>query len=265
VHPVLYQNGDFVIGAYGPVYLLAFLASIGTYALLARRFTDLSFVQHFDLGFQVAIAGEIGARVAFVIVEFDRFAAGAIHLREFLLAGRVVLGGVVAGTVYAVYVFRKHRLPLGWTLDAGFTGVALGMAIGRIACLLGGCCFGRPTDLAWGITFTDPLAQRLNGTPLGVPLHPTQPLLAGVGFVLFLILLAVHLRGSYPGQASLWFLTLQGASRFGIEFLRGDPRGAGAGLATSQWIGLAMIAAGVAGFVVRRVRARGAGAGDVAV
>lgn len=254
MHPILFQHGDFVVGAYGPVYLAAFLVSIATFALLARRFAPYDFWTFVDVGFQAAIAGEIGARVAFVIVEWERFFAGEIGPREFLLAGRVVLGGVIAGGLWGAWVFRRHRLPVASMLDCIFAAAALGMGIGRIACLLAGCCFGRPTDLAWGITFHDPLARQISGTPLGVPLHPTQPLLAVLAILTFVVVAWIVVRGRTPGLASVTFLVLSGATRFGVEFLRGDPRGAGAGLATSQWIGLAMVLIGAvaAAFLLRR-------------
>jgi phosphatidylglycerol:prolipoprotein diacylglycerol transferase len=198
-----------------------------------------------DVAFMIAIAGEVGARLTFVIVEWDRFAAGAISVRQFVVGGRVVLGGVVVGIAFAVWLFRRYKLPVAGVLDAVLTGTALGMGIGRLGCLAAGCCFGRPTDGWWGITFTDPLAERLNGTPLGVALHPTQILQAIEGFVFFGFLLWLFHRRRFQGQIAATFLLLSGLARFWIEFLRGDPRGAAVGISTSQWIGLAMAAAGI--------------------
>jgi len=59
----------------------------------------------------------------------------------------------------------------------------------------GGCCYGRPTTLPWGITFTDPFAGRELGTPLGVPLHPTQLYEAGAELVILVFLLAFERKG----------------------------------------------------------------------
>ncbi len=256
MHPILFTINDFPIPTYGPVYLISYLASVAVGAWLISGRTGKPFWTIFEIIFQFAIAGEIGARVTFVIVEWDRFAAGQIPLKQFLFSGRVVLGGVMVGTIAAIYLFRKHRLPLAMTLDAAGVGVALGLGIGRLGCLLAGCCFGKPTDLPWGIVFTDPIAQRLNGTPLNVPLHPTQLLQMASGLLIFAVLLWLFRRKHADGQIFIAFLGLVGLLRFGIEFLRGDPRGEGLGLATSQWIGLAMAVAAAVSWVLLRPKAR---------
>ena len=65
-------------------------------------------------------------------------------------------------------------MPLWKTADVLAPSIALGSVFGRIGCLLNGCCYGRPTDVPWAITFTNPQAHELSGTPLDVPLHPTE-------------------------------------------------------------------------------------------
>ena len=65
-------------------------------------------------------------------------------------------------------------MPLLAVLDVVAAPVALGHAIGRLGCFAAGCCYGKPTSLPWGVTFTNPFAERISGTPLNVSLHPTQ-------------------------------------------------------------------------------------------
>ena len=244
MHPILFQLREFPVHTYGVLYLLAFLSAIVVTAKLATR-SGVPFGRMVDVAFMIAIAGEVGARLTFVIVEWERFAAGAVSFRQFLVGGRVVLGGIVVGVTFAVWLFRHFKLPVAGVLDAVLTGTALGMGIGRLGCLAAGCCFGKPTDAWWGITFTDPLAEQLNGPPLGVALHPTQILQAIEGFLFFAFLLWLFNRRRFQGQIAAAFLLLAGLSRFWIEFLRGDPRGAAVGISTSQWIGLAMAAGGI--------------------
>ena len=121
---------------------------------------------------------------------------------------------------------------------------------------MSGCCYGKPTDGWWGITFTDPAAHRISGTPLDVPLHPTQILQALDGFMVCGILVWLFYRRTFDGQVTSLFFVLAGLSRLGWEFLRGDPRGALWGLATSQWIGIAMVGVGVAVYLWTRKRGK---------
>ena len=69
---------------------------------------------------------------------------------------------------------KSLKLPLPPTLDCITPAVALGQAIGRLGCFSAGCCYGTDCSLPWAVTFTNPDAQHLSGTPLGMPLHPVQ-------------------------------------------------------------------------------------------
>lgn len=258
MHPILFEIRGLSVHTYGVVYLLAFLAAIAVAATLARR-DGVPFWKTVDVAFMIAIAGEVGARLTFAVVEWERILGGSIGFRQFLTGGRVVLGGVVAGVLFAAWILRRQRLPAAGLLDSILTGAALGMAIGRLACLGAGCCYGGPTDWWWGITFQDPLAARLEGTPLGVALHPTQIVQSLAALAVFAFLLGLHARRRFPGQVAASFLALTGMTRFVTEFLRGDARGTVGGVSTSQWIGLAMVACGATWLWLGRRRAADGG------
>lgn len=245
MHPLLIHTDWLTLPTYGVFYLLAYLSAIFMLAHLATR-VGVRFGRMVDIAFQICIAGEVGARLTFVIVEWPRFRDGTVSAMEFLLAGRVVLGGVVLGVATATWLFRRHRLPVMDVLDATLTATALGMAVGRIGCLMSGCCYGKPTDLWWGITFSAPMAASISGTPLGEALHPTQILQSLDGFLLFAFLYWLYPRRRFAGQSVALYFMIEGVSRFLIEFLRGDERGQAAGLATSQWIGIGMVVVGAA-------------------
>jgi phosphatidylglycerol:prolipoprotein diacylglycerol transferase len=125
-------------------------------------------------------------------------------------------------------------------------GIALGHVVGRLGCLMAGCCYGRPTDVSWAITFTDPLAATNVGTPLGIPLHPTQLYDAGAELIILGLLLFTERKGRpFAGRTFWTYLLLYGVSRFIIEFYRGDAnRGTVlAGLSTSQFVSLLLVPA----------------------
>lgn len=255
MHPILFHIAGIPAPAYGILNLVAFAAGITAMAWLASK-DGIPFRRAADLAILTTVVGEAGARLTFVLVEFNRIASGEVPLRQMLFGGRVVLGGVVAGFACAIWLSHRNRFRVVSFTDAGVTGTALGMGIGRIGCVMAGCCYGKPTGLPWGITFTDPIAHRINGTPLGIALHPTQILQSLDGLFIFAFLVWLHGRRRFVGEVSAAFLILTGAARFLVEFLRDDPRGAAYGLATSQWIGLATLVAGTVWWILGRSRAR---------
>jgi phosphatidylglycerol:prolipoprotein diacylglycerol transferase len=244
VHPFFQLTESVSIPAYGVFLVLAMLSAIALGCHLATR-VGVPFWKMVDLAFQFCIAGEIGARLLFLVVEWRALVDGEIPLRQLLVAGRVVFGAILGGALFSLWLFRKHRLPVLASFDFALAVVPLGMGIGRIGCLMGGCCYGKPTSSILSITFRDPTASRISGTPLGIPLVPIQIYQAVEGILLCAILVWIFTRRRFDGQVSALFLLIAGASRFAWEFLRDDRRGSWIGLATSQWIGLAMIAGGV--------------------
>jgi phosphatidylglycerol---prolipoprotein diacylglyceryl transferase len=121
-------------------------------------------------------------------------------------------------------------------------GIALGHVVGRLGCLLAGCCFGRQTTVPWAITFRNPHAYENVGTPLNVPLHPTQLYEAGAELLILAFLLVLERRGrAFPGRTFWSYMFLYGVSRFIIEFYRGDTRGMVGALSTSQFVSIIIV------------------------
>src|SRR5260370_17129165 len=113
-------------------------------------------------------------------------------------------------------------MPVFKTMDVFAPGLALGHAIGRLGCFAGGWCYGKPTRLPWGVTFTTPLAEKRVGTPLGVPLHPTQIYEFLVELCNFGLLVWLFRRKKFDGQIFGTYLFVYGVARYFLEFLRGD-------------------------------------------
>jgi phosphatidylglycerol:prolipoprotein diacylglycerol transferase len=108
-------------------------------------------------------------------------------------------------------------------MDLVAPSIAIGHGIGRLGCFFAGCCYGKPTALDWGVTFTSPLAGKISGTPLGVALHPTQLYEAGAEFLNFAILVWLGTKRRLTGQIIGAYFVLYGIERGTIEFFRGDP------------------------------------------
>jgi phosphatidylglycerol:prolipoprotein diacylglycerol transferase len=240
MHPILFEIGDWPVYSYGVLLALAYLAGLQLAVVRARQM-GLDGARVMDLGIYLIIAALVGAKLMLVIVDFDYFVGQPGELLSLVRAAGVFYGGLLAAFAVAVLLIRRYRLPLWKTTDVFAPGIALGHIVGRFGCLLAGCCYGRATDLPWGITFTDPAAAANVGTPLGIPLHPTQLYEAGAELVILVALLATERRGRpFPGRTFWSYLLLYAVSRFVIEFFRGDERGMLFGLSTSQAVSVVL-------------------------
>jgi phosphatidylglycerol:prolipoprotein diacylglycerol transferase len=135
--------------------------------------------------------------------------------------GQVFYGGFLFAFPTCYLYLKKHGLPFLKTCDILAPGLALGESLGRIGCFFAGCCYGRPTDLPWGVTFTHPnsLAQ------LGVSLHPTQLYSSAAAVLMFIILVSFRRFKRAEGQVVFLYVLLYALGRLIIENFRGDERG----------------------------------------
>jgi phosphatidylglycerol:prolipoprotein diacylglycerol transferase len=206
-------------------------------AVVRARRRGIDGTKVMDLGIYLIIAALVGAKLMLVVVDVDYFIREPAELLSLVRAGGVFYGGVIAALIVALVLVRRYGITIWTAADLFAPGIALGHVIGRLGCLLAGCCYGRPTSVPWAITFTNPVAATNVGTPLDVPLHPTQLYDAGAELIILFVLLATERRGRpFAGRTFWLYMLLYGASRFVIEFYRGDDRGMIAGLSTSQFV-----------------------------
>ena len=242
MHPILFEAGSLTIYSYGVLLAAAYLLGL-QFALIRARSRGLPSQQVMDLGIWIIISALVGAKLLLLIVDFDQFTANPRDLLSLARSGGVFYGGLIAAVVVALIYLRRHHMPLWTTTDVFAPGIALGHIVGRLGCLLAGCCFGRPATVPWAITFTDPVARANVGTPLGIPLHPTQLYEAGAEALILLFLLAFERRGRpFPGRTFWTYMLLYGVSRFAVELFRGDRRGMVFDvLSTSQFVSVLLV------------------------
>ena len=202
-----------------------------------------------NLGILVVLCGIIGAKVLYVLNEWSYYAAqpSEIFSINTLQAGGVFSGGLLAAFAAAAWYVWKHKMPALGTCDAFAPGLALGHALGRIGCFAAGCCYGKPTQHWWGVVFHSPLAKSITGTPLGVPLEPTQLFESAVELANFFFLMWLLKRRKFDGQVIGAFMFIYGVARFFLEYLRDDPgRGSvfGGAMTGTQLIAIGLVLAG---------------------
>jgi phosphatidylglycerol:prolipoprotein diacylglycerol transferase len=249
--PVL---GQITIYTYGVLLAAAYLLGLKL-AMVRAQARGLDAAKVLDLGIYIIISALIGAKLLLVVTDFRVFRADPAELLTLARSGGVFYGGLLLAVAVALWYIRRAGLPLWTTCDAFAPGIALGHVVGRFGCLFAGCCYGKPTTVPWGITFTDPFAAANVGTPLGMPLHPTQLYEAGAELLILIVLLATERKGRpFPGRTFWLYMLLYAVSRFIIEFYRGDPRGSVGMFSTSQFISIILAPLAIA-MLVRLSRA----------
>jgi len=256
MHPILIDLGFFVLPTYGVLLALGLVVALWT---AGRRAASVGLPREkvVDLGVWVVLWGLLGGKLLLVITD-PSYLQSPQGLASLLRAGGVFYGGLLAALVAAIFLFRRWQLPFFPVADVVAPSIALGHAFGRLGCFAAGCCFGAACQAPWAVVFTDPKAAEISGTPLHVPLHPTQLYEALFNFVnyLFLAWLFRRLRPKLSGQVLGAYLLSYGLARFVIEFYRGDAdRGFlfGGLLSTSQAIALLLVPLGAA-LVMRAFR-----------
>src|SRR5262245_42117615 len=233
--------GTITIYTYGVLLAAAYLLGLQL-ALTRAKARGLDSTKVMDLGIYIIISALVGAKLLLLVTDFQTFKSNPAELFNLLREGGVFYGGLIVAVLVALWYIRRVGLPLWTTCDVFAPGIALGHVIGRLGCFFAGCCFGRPTNVPWAITFTNPFAAANVGTPLNVPLHPTQLYEAGAELLILIFLLVTEKKGrDFAGRTFWLYMLLYGVSRFIIEFYRGDERGAVGIFSTSQFISLLLV------------------------
>jgi len=247
-------------GSYNTLYVGGFVLALTLAAWEGRR-RGLPMDRWLVLLAICVAAGIAGSKV----LHFD------LHPAE---AGeKTILGGMAGGVLALLLARRFLGLPASSTKILP-PAALLGFALGRVGCFLTGCCFGKPTELAWGITYgagSEPFAAQLDagligpGAPQSLAVHPTQVYEAALA-----LLLAGFLRRYGNRFRSSWSPVLAlgvgyGAIRLAVEFLRWGGGDLTLGLKTVQWtvLGAAVVLGALLAWLETRARPGTAPGGEI--
>lgn len=209
MHPEICTIGPFTVYSYGLMLAFAFLISIGLAGIQAKK-TGLSAEFIFNLGFIAMVFGIIGARLFYVAENPKSYLQHPMEIFMLQYGGLSWFGGLFLGSLSAVAYLKMKRQPVYRTLDLLAPFIALAQAIGRIGCLLNGCCYGKAS--IFGLYF--PVHQ--------ARLIPTQLYSSLLLLVVFGILRYLQEKSHRPGEVFFTYLFLYSLVRFFIEFWRQD-------------------------------------------
>ncbi len=233
MNPVCFHIGSHPIYWYGVLMALAFLAGISHWQWLGRRTgRDVSLAG--DLAFWLMIGGIIGARIAYVLSNFDYFRAAPQEIMRIDQGGLIYYGGFIGGAIMFFIVARWRQINPLDLADFTITALPLGHAFGRIGCFLNGCCGGA-------------LASHPSGLTCGLSHYPVQLYEAFFNLSLYAFLTWFYLnrRKDRKGPVLALYLVIYPIIRFLLEFIRGDDRMRLGTLDVAQGISLILITAGL--------------------
>ncbi|MBQ7109991.1 MAG: prolipoprotein diacylglyceryl transferase [Thermoguttaceae bacterium] len=168
VGPRIAESGGFPIRGYGVFLMLAIALSTLLTIWRAKRRWNYPVDAILGIVFVAAFCGICGARLFYVVeywsdVRAATLGATLINIVDVTNGGLVVYGSILGGIAAVIGYLAFKKLPILATLDLFAPALLLGVSIGRIGCLMNGCCFGGPCDAPWGVVF-----------PAGSPAHQLQ-------------------------------------------------------------------------------------------
>jgi phosphatidylglycerol:prolipoprotein diacylglycerol transferase len=247
IDPEIGDLGPFTLTWHGIFVALAIAVGVYLAVQIGRRkgFTE-------DDAYTVALvgvpAGIIGARALFIAENWELFQDAPLDIFRINEGGisiyGAIIGGVLGSWVYGIW----RGLPIGKGLDAAAFGLILGMAIGRLGCLVAGDTLASSSSLPWAVEYT-----HINSSNFGMP--PQHPAVA------YEMLGDLLLWRVYRKDGLIFFscLGIYSLMRFGLNFLREDSKTiAGGDLDVMQMVALGVLIFSVLGFVYywRRPAAR---------
>lgn len=232
MHPICLHIGRLPIYWYGVMTALAFLICLAHLIWLGKQEgRSAEFVS--DLTIWIMLGGIGGARLAYVLAEWPRFAVQPQLILRLDQGGLIYYGGFIGAALLVAIMARRKREPLWPLADFVVTALPLGHAMGRIGCFLNGCCYGLPAVWPWSV--------RMHG----LLRHPVQLYEASGNLVLYALLLYLYRHRTRPGRIFALYLILYPLLRFSLEFLRGDERLSWRGLTLAQLISLGLMLCGL--------------------
>jgi len=263
VYPVLFHLGAILIPAYGASAAVGVLLAL----LLAQRTARVAGLNPghiWNLCVVTLFAALVSSRLLLVLVNWSDLRLHPSWMLGLAMIHHPLLGavGALAGAAAAVLFARWQKLPLGTTADVLAAPLALGLAFEQLGALLAGSGYGTEAAVRWAVVYTNPLAARWSGTPLGIALHPVQAYLA-LAFLTLSVFLLVWLpvRRQQGDVAGLWLMGT-GVAIYMTELWR-DPEGRGTllhgALDWPQVVSVVLVLAGALALLERKGKTEGGG------
>jgi phosphatidylglycerol:prolipoprotein diacylglycerol transferase len=217
VYPEIGHWGFLHLRTYGLMLAVAFLIGTWVGTREARRL-GLDEDKILTVILVALVSSIFGARLLYVLEHIDEYRRAWPSVLAVWQGGLTLYGGIVGGTVGGLWMAKRAGLPMWRVADALAPSIALGTVFGRIGCFLNGCCYGKPTQLPWGVVYPKDSFPSLEFG--SVPIHPSQLYFSAAGLVLFVILWAIRKRTTVPGHLFWLFVIMYALVRIPLDMTR---------------------------------------------
>lgn len=247
----------YYISLYGVIIAIGMLAGIGIVAHLAKR-TGQNPDDYWDFSIYGIIFGLIGARIYYVVFEWDAYKDNLLEIFHVRNGGMAIYGGVIAAFLTLLIWCRIKKKDPRLIGDTAMAGLLLGQIIGRWGNFTNREVFGEYTDglLAMRIPIeavrdrtdiTENIAAHIAEGTNYIQVHPTFLYESGLNLLLLIVILLYLRHKKFQGEICLLYLGGYGIIRFFVEGIRTDQlKIPGTGIAVSQMLGLALFIAAAA-------------------
>lgn len=174
----------------------------------------INFQDVLDIGIISLIFGVIGARIYFVLFNFDYYSKNILEIFNFRDGGLAIYGGLIAGSISTIIICRIKKIDILNVFDYIIPFIALAQCIGR---------WGNFFNIeAYGYETNSFFRMGINTTKGYIEVHPTFLYESVCTFMIFLILKKCQKNRKFKGEIFLLYCMLYSFIRFFIEGLRTD-------------------------------------------
>ncbi len=216
MRPLLIKFDGFGIPSYGTMLVISFIVALFLVKREAKKYNIAPVIIE-NLAFWLMIGVIIGGRILYVLFHPSEF-SDVISIFEIWNGGMMFFGGFIGAFIAGAIYIKKQKISITLLSDIISPSIALGEFFTRIGCFLNGCCFGKATNLPWGVHF--PRGSFAYNAGLDCPIHPTQLYSSLFGLLLFFFLQRMLRQKHYQGEIFAYFLIFYGGFRFGVDFVR---------------------------------------------
>lgn len=244
---------------YGIIICVGIILAVSYSVWRAKRSERIKSDDIIDIALFLVIFGVIGARLYYVLFEFDNYLVTGkgflTDLKETFLniigiwnGGLAIYGGLIAGFITLIVACRVKKIKLTKMLDVASPACMIGQMIGRWGNFVNIEAYGTETDLPWRMGIH--VGNFANSAEMGswtseIYVHPTFLYESMWNLIGFIIANVIYRKKKFDGQIFYFYIAWYGFGRMLIEGLRTDSLMLGP-IRISQLVGFVTFAAGCA-------------------